>query len=173
MKKWIVYVVIGLIMAGSASAAVWSFESKEKPGDPPAIERSMQLRPGGPGAQNKRTPLSEKQRAEMKAHREAIQQLVDAARTETDPAKKAVLVDQLRVKLTDGAKKMQAEFSERLKKAEQGVEKMKQRLVDGKQNRAQRVEEHLQKLLTGETPEGFTGKRPDGDPHKKRAPAVK
>ncbi|MBI9020121.1 MAG: hypothetical protein JEZ10_02550 [Verrucomicrobia bacterium] len=175
MKKWIVYVLIGFTTAGSASAAFWPFGSKEEPKELPpaeAMERPMREHQGSPGAQRKRSQMSEVQRAEMKANRDAIHQLAEAARNETDPVEKEVLVDQLRVKLTEGAEKMQAEFRKRLEKAEGDVAKMRQRLDEGEQNMEQRVEEHLQALLSGEKPLRREGKRPNDAPRKKHAPAV-
>ena len=86
----------------------------------------------------------------MKANFQEMQKLVDAARAEADPAKKAVLVDQLRAKLTEGAERMHAGFNERLKRAEVEVEKMKQRLAEEVKNKDKKVEEQLRRLLAGE-----------------------
>lgn len=166
MKKWMIVIVTGMIMAGSVSAALWPFGSKEKPEEAPAVvtpsddpsemqhKRSPEERDK---MQRKRPQLTEEQRAEMKVNHQAMQNLVEAARAETDPAKKAELTDQLRVKLTDGAEKMHAEFRKRLERAEGDVAKMKQRLAEEVQNKDQKVEEQLQRLLSGEKfnrPEG-------------------
>jgi hypothetical protein len=165
MKKWMLYTLIAVCTAGSASAAWWPFGSKKQTEKPAAIERP---RPDRPGMQHKRPEMSEEQRAKIekgKAEREAIHKLAEAARNETDPAKKAELVDALRAKVTAGAEKMQAEFRQRLEKAEEGVEKMKKRLADAEKNKQQKVEEQVQRLLSGEAP-----KRPEGAPHKKGPP---
>lgn len=162
MKKWMRYTLIAVLTAGSASAAWWPFGSKEKMEEPPVME---QPRPGHPGMKHKRPEMNEEQHAKsqkIKAEREAIHKLAEAARNESDPAKKTELVDALRAKVTVNAEKMQAEFRRRLEKAEQGVEKMKARLADAEKNKEQRIEEQVQRLLSGEAP-----KHPEGAPHKK------
>ena len=156
MKKWIMTVLVGVLMANSASAAWWSFGVDEKTEEQPAVERPQRGRLEG---QHKRPRMSAEKRAEMKACREETQKMVDVARAETDPIKKAELVERLRAQLTEGAEKMQAAFRKRLEKAEQGVEKMKVRLAKGDENMKQRVEEHLQKFLSGEKPERSQRKR--------------
>ena len=156
MEKWIMCILVGVLMAGSASAAGGALGSDEKSEEQLAMERSHRTRQGG---QQRRSQMSEEKRVEMKAHREQTRKMVEDARAETDPAKKNELVEQLRTRLTEGAKKMQAEFRKRLDAAEQGVEKMKVRLAEGDENMKQRVDERLQKLLAGEKPERPQGRR--------------
>ena len=163
MKKWIMSVLLGVLMAGSASAAWGPFGSDEKTEEQLAVERSQRSHQGG---QQRRPRMSEEKRAEMKARREETKKMVEAARAETDPVKKTELVEQLRTRLTEGAKKMQAEFRKRLETAEQGVEKMKVRLAEGDENMKQRVGERLQKLLAGEKSE-----RPEGMRSGRRGPS--
>ena len=55
----------------------------------------------------------------MRATHEAIRDLAEAARLETDPAKKAELVAQLRTKLGDLGDRMQANQEKRLAQAEE------------------------------------------------------
>lgn len=178
MKKWTIVVLTGLITAGSASAALWPFGSKEKTEEASAVEcpqegpAGMQRRrpqEGPAGMQRKRPQMSEDQRAQMKASHQAMQKLAEAARAETDPVKKAELTDQLRTKLTEGAEKMHAAFRKRLEQAENEVAKMKQRLADEAKNKDQKVEEMLQRLLSGEKLQRPEGKGP-GDGQRRRAP---
>ncbi len=133
MKKWIIYILLAVCTATTASA------------------QQQQMRRGPRGEQ--RPQLTEEQRAKMKEHRKAIQELAEIARAETDPVKKAELVDQLRVKVTEHVEKIQVEFRKRLKNAEQGVEKMKERFADAEKDMDQRIEQHVQDLLDGKKPE--------------------
>jgi len=156
MKKWIITVLIGIFTAGSALAQ-----------GPLGSDEAGGRRQGDP---RHRPAMSERKRAQIekfKAEREAARQLAETARSEADPAKKAVLVDELRTKLTKGAEKMQAEHRKRLQKAEQGVEKMKARLAEAEKNKEQRVEQHVQDLLAGKKPERPEWKRHQGGPHGK------
>jgi len=155
MKKWIMSILVGVLMASSASAAWWSFGSDEKTEESPAVERPQRGRSGG---SDRRPRLTEEQRAKMKEHHAAIQKLVEAARAEIDEAKKSELVEQLRTKLTEGAERMQAEFRKRLEQAEKKMEQMKERLADAEKNKEQKIEEHLQKLLSGEVPDEVSGR---------------
>jgi len=179
MKKWMRYTLITVFMVSSASAAIWPFGSDEKTEEPPAVERPQQSRPdmqrnGQPG--NKRDGLkgnNEKRGGEMKARHNELKSLAVAARSETDPAKKEALIEQIRTKMTAGAEKMQEGFRKRLEKAERDVEKMKQRLADAEKNRDQRVEENIQRLLAGEKMERPDGKRPERKRHSEDAPRKK
>ncbi len=176
MKKWMLYTLIAVFTASSASAAWWSFGSNEKTDEQPAIERPVR---GGPDAQRKRPRMSEEKRAKLqkiRAEREAVHKLAETARNETDPAKKAALVDELRAKLTEGSERMHAGFRKRLEKAEQGVEKMRERLAEAEKNKGQRIEQQVENLLAGKKPERPEGKKPGGKRPKgasrKKAPAL-
>ena len=160
MKKWIIYTILVVFAATTASAERWKFGSGE---EEQTAEPQHQMRRGQQSGQ--RPQMSEEKRAEMKAkhekmkaEREVTHKLGDAARTEPDPVKKAELINQLREKVTEHVEKMQAEFAKRLEKAEQGVKKMKERLADAAKNKEQKIEEHLQKLLSGEKPQRPEGK---------------
>jgi len=125
-------------------------------------EDLVQRRDGKPGRverrdEHRRPRLSEKQRETIKARREKIKNLAEAARAETDPAKKAELTETLRSELTEAAKKVQARFRERIEKVEKDLETMKARLEKAETQMDQRVEEKLQKILAGEQP----GRRDD------------
>jgi len=165
MKKWIIYTLLVIFAATTASAQWWKlgFGEEEQVAEP----QQQQMRRGPQGGQ--RSPMSEKKRVEMrakhekmKAEREAVEKLTEAARSEADPVKKEELISQLRTKLTEGAVKMHEMHGKRLEKAEAEVAKMKKRLTEAGKNIDQKVEEHLQKLLSGERPE-----RPKGGPHRK------
>jgi gas vesicle protein len=173
MKKWLVYVLMGVFAAGISVAedkAPWwklglggnDDEQMEEPAPHPSHGDRKMMHEGRSDMRQRRPKMSDEQRAKIKAEFEAIHSLAEAARNETDPVKKAELTDQLRTKLTEGAERMQAEFRKRLEKAEAGVEKMRERLEQGEKDMSKRVEEHLQKLLSGEPMEhkGFKGERP-------------
>lgn len=167
MKKSIIYLLLAVFAAGIAaaddSAPWWKFgfgDDPEKelvpPPEPPPEE--------GPRFEGRRSDMremrkhrgpmmNEEQRAKIKAYYEEIHRLAEAARSEADPVKKEALVGQLRIKLTEGAERMQEEFRKRLEKAEQEVVKMRDRLEEGEKNMSARVEEHLQRILSGESPE--------------------
>jgi hypothetical protein len=168
MKKWMRYTLITVFTASSASAAIWPFGSNEKTEEPPAVERPQQSRSGSKRDGQKGSKRdgqkgnNEKRGGEMKAHHNELKSLTAAAQSETDPAKKEALIEQIRTKMTAGAEKMQEEYRKRLERAEQGVEKMKQRLADAEKNRDQRIEENIKRLLSGEKMERPDGKRPDG-----------
>lgn len=189
MKRWITVLLMVVFAAGISvaeeKAPWWKFgfggdkEEQVSPEQATQRPRGDRQRPQGEHPERKRDQrrqkISEKQRAEMKAHYEAVHQLAEAARTETDPAKKAELTEKLRVILTEGAQKMQARFRKRVEKAEQDLAKMKERLEKGEVEMEQRVDEHLQKLLSGEKPERKGrpqhGRRPDGPPPEGPPPA--
>ena len=122
-------------------------------------------RPGG--------PLDPATMEQMKAYHKAIKQLGEAARAETDEAKKAELVAQLRAKLGEVADLMQQKWEERLAQAEERLAGLKARIEDSKTNRDQRIDEQVQRILAGERPMhhgGFDrfptapGGRPAGGP---------
>lgn len=165
MKKWIAAILMVVFAAGVSVAENkspwWKFgfggqdepqvQTEPAPRHQPGRRPDMMQKGRRSDMQNnRRAKMSNEQRAKMKAYYEEIQKLAVAARTETDPAKKAELTEQLRVKLTQNAKKMQAEFRKRVEKAEQELGKMKERLDKGEGNMEKRVDEHLKKLLAGE-----------------------
>ncbi len=159
MKKWMVYVLMVVFAVGFAVAkdkAPWwklgfggddkeQITTNEAPQPPPS---------GRPDRENDRhrQKTSYEKQMEMKAQDEAIRSLVEAARSEIDPVKKAELTEQLRVKLTDRAEKIMKARSlhKRLEKAEVDVETMRERLKHREEEMSRRVEEQLQKLLSGE-----------------------
>jgi chromosome segregation ATPase len=109
----------------------------------------------------------------MKAQREEIRSIGEAARNETDPVKKEAQVAQLRAKLNEAADQMQADAKKRLEKAEQEIPKLKERMAEFEANRAVRIEEQIKRILAGEPLRGPEGKRPDGAAkreHKKDTP---
>ncbi len=169
MKKWIIYMLLVLFAATTASAQWWKLGLGGEETDQPPPQQVRRGHPDGQRSkmsEEQRTKMKEK-RGEMKAHREAVQKLTEAARNETDPEKKAARVDELRAKVTEGAEKMHAEFRNRLARAEGDVTKMKERLADAEENKEQRIEQHVQDLLAGKKPERPEGKGADGGHRRK------
>jgi hypothetical protein len=188
MKKWMNYIMVIGLTAGSASAAWWPFGSDKKdevvPAVPvveavPAPAHGMPRiqRPEGQG-ERQRPQITPEQMEKMKAQHEELMKLGEAARKETDPAKKEILVGQLRVKLTEVADKMQAEGKKRLEQAEKELPRLREKLAEAEKNKAARIEEQVQRILAGEPLKKPEGKRPEGAELKKEVkkatkPAVK
>jgi len=191
MKKWMNYVVIMGLTAGTASAAWWPFGSDEKEEAAPAVAPASE-----PVKEHQRTQMTPEQMEKMKARREAggqghprmspeqmekmkamheeLKKIGEAARNETDPAKKEVLVGQLRAKLSEVADKMQAEGQKRMEKAETELTKLKEKLAEAEQKKSARIEQQVQRILAGEPMRGPDGKRPEGASKKegKKRPAA-
>jgi hypothetical protein len=165
MKKWMNYVMVIGLTAGTASAAWWPFgrDKNEEQAAPSAAAPEMQRmhRPAGPG-DRQRPQMSPEQMEKMRAQHEAIRSLGEAARNETDPAKKEELVGQLRTKLTEISGNMQAEGLKRLEKAEQDILRLKERMEEFDANKSARIEEQIQRILSGEPLRGPDGERPQG-----------
>lgn len=170
MKKSRICLLSAVFAAGVALAddgsPWWKFGFGDEDADAPQeqMQKPQPPQQGGPRFEGRRPDmhgmrrsqgagLTEEQRAKAKAYYEAVHKLAEAARNETDPVKKEALVEQLRVKLTEGAERMQQEFRKRLEKAEKEVARMRERLNEGEKNMSERVEEHLRKILSGERPE--------------------
>lgn len=101
-------------------------------------------RPGG--------PLSPEMMAQMRADHRVLRELGDAARAETDEAKKAERVAQLRAKLGEIADRMQAQREQRLAQAEERLAGLKGKIEYSKTNRDALIEEQIQRILSGERP---------------------
>ena len=115
----------------------------------PMAMRGGENRPGG--------PMNPEMLDEMRAEHRAIRALGEAARLETDEAKKAQLVSQLRDKLSSAAERIQAHQEERLAQAQEQLEGLKERIEYAKTHRDELVEEQLQRILSGERPRGPAG----------------
>lgn len=155
MKKWMMtWLLIGLT-ALSASAAWWPFgQEAEANEDGPPPPRSERFRSQMEDRDGERPPhLSPEQREEMKAQRKAIMDLGEAARTETDPAKKEELIAQLRAELSKVADKMQETHERRLEQAEKELGKLRARMDEAQANRDQLIEKQIKRILSGEKPE--------------------
>jgi len=153
MKKWMSYIAIIGLTAGASSAALWPFSSDKKAGPAPstpaaAHETALMQRPEGKGDQ--RNQLSPEQKEKMKARHEELMKLGEAARNEPDPAKKEVLVGQLRAKLTEMADERQANMKKRIDDAEKELPKLKERLVQSEKNKSANIEKKIQRVLAGE-----------------------
>ena len=135
-----------------------------------ARKAQMQQREGKEEGQ--RPKVNPEQMEKMKAAHEALMKLGEAARNETDPAKKEALIGQLRTKLTENADNMLAEQKKRLEQAEKEVPKLKERMADFEKNKSARIEEQVQRILAGEPlkrPEGKRSELPGDGKHKKGA----
>ncbi|MDD2239656.1 MAG: hypothetical protein PHO14_05825 [Kiritimatiellae bacterium] len=97
-------------------------------------------------------PMSDELRKDIRAQHQAIRDLVGAARVETDDAKKAVLVEQLRTKLGAIADRVQAHQKERLAQAEERLTSLKERIAETDANRDTLIDEQIERLLAGERP---------------------
>lgn len=167
MKKWMNYVMVLGLMAGTASAAWWPFggdkkdevapvvvpetpvvnKGKAHPLTPEQMEKVKALREAGEQNRPKRMP---EQMEKMKARHEAMMKLGEAARNETDPAKKEALISEIRVKITEMVDKALADQKQRIEKAEGELPKLKQRLEDAEKNKATRIEELVQRIVSGQ-----------------------
>lgn len=174
MKKWMNYIMVVGLTAGTASAAWWPFGSDKKSEPAPAVtaapvpapEKPRMQRPEGQG-ERQRPQINPEQMEKMKAQHEELMKLGETARNETDPAKKEALVGQLRAKLTEVADKMQAEGKKRLEQAEKELPKLREKLAEAEKNKTARIEEQVQRILAGEPLKGPEGKRPEGAELKK------
>jgi hypothetical protein len=120
-------------------------------------EASGQKREGG--GEYKRPQLTPEQMEKMKAQHEELMKMGEAARNEIDPAKKEILVGQLRTKLTEIADKMQVEAKKRLDQAEKELPKLRERMADAEKNKTTRIEEQVQRILAGQPLAQYEGNR--------------
>ena len=168
MKKWMSYIAVVGLTAGTASAAWWPFGSDKKAEQAPAVqapatapEMSHMQRPEGKG-EGRRSQMSPEQKEKMKARHEELKKLGEAARNEPNPAKKDVLIGQLRTKLTEMADERQAGMKKRIENAEQELPKLKERLAEAEKNKSANIEKQVQRILAGEPierPEGAYSKK--------------
>ena len=171
MKKWMNYIMVVGLTAGAASAAWWPFGSDNKVEQAPvapataapaaAPETSRMQRTEGKG-EGRHSQMSPEQKEKMKARHEELAKLGEAARKETDPAKKEVLVGQLRAKLTAMADERQVEMKKRIDNAEKELPKLKERLAESEKNQSANIEKQVQRILAGEPierPEGAASKK--------------
>jgi uncharacterized protein YPO0396 len=184
MKKWMTMVLVGVFTAGMAVAETNSVPWYKKPFGKSSDEKT-QVIPPAPAAPvatpaaaaprmqaregmiERRGQANPEQMEKMKAQRDALMKLGEAARNETDPAKKEALVAQLRAKVTEMNEKMLAELKKRVEQADQEMPKLKERLADAEENKATRIEEQVQRILKGEPIKRPEGKRPEGASLKK------
>ncbi|MBM4151922.1 MAG: hypothetical protein FJ220_00140 [Kiritimatiellaceae bacterium] len=178
MKKWMHCLLIAGLTAGTASAAWWPFGSSDEKEQPAPVAPSEpvpdrpQMKHEGPGAERFGDRISPEQKEKMKAEHAELMKLGEAARNETDPAKKEVLIGQLRARLTANADKMYAEGKKRLEQAEAEVPKLKARLAEAEKNKEARIEQRLQQILSGEPMMPHGDKQPGkpGDGPRKKGP---
>jgi hypothetical protein len=188
MKKWMNYVLVMGLTAGTASAAWWPFggskndepaqapavpvaESVTPDSQPPLTPEQIEKRKARKEARDKeRQSISPEQMAKKKAMQEELKQLGEAARTESDPAKKEALVQQLRAKLTQISDQGLARRQKKLEEAEKELKAQKEKLADMEQNKSARIEEKIRRILAGEPMKGPDGKRPGTEGGKQPEP---
>lgn len=166
--KWIPALALALAAATAQAQQDWPDGEPGGAPPPPSARHAMQpdgaggppppphgMRDGGP---DRKGPTPE-QRAEF----EAFRNLCKSVREETDEAKKAELVEELRAKLGKMADEQCAMQKERLADAEKRiaeqkarldaqVEELRGRIEDEEAHRSEWIEEQVQCILSGERP---------------------
>lgn len=182
MKRTMMALMIAAVAAGTAFAQegndeqeghggkAWSHGNGDQQGWGQRDERGDQNRGGdrqgwnqdkrgggdhGQGDQNRwGGPMMDPAMMEqMRADHKAIRELGEAARAETDEAKKAELVKQLTVKLNEVADRIQTNQEKRLAQAEERLTGLKAKIEDAKKNRDGIIADQVKRILAGERPE--------------------
>lgn len=104
------------------------------------------------GGDQLRGSMSPEEMDQMRADHRAIKELGESARAETDPAKKAEIVAQLRAKLADVGARQLANQEKRLVQAEERLADLKAKIEYSKANREAMLDEQVQRVLAGERP---------------------
>jgi hypothetical protein len=170
MKRYMLALMIAAVAAGTAFAEEGNDEQEghggkawsHGNGDPQGWERGDRDRGNG-GGQDRRGqmdkrgerpggPMDPAVMEQMKANHKAIRELGEAARAETDPAKKDEIVAQLRTKLGEVADLMQTNQEKRLAQAEEHLAALKAKIEDSKANRDTLIDEQVKRVLAGERP---------------------
>ena len=163
MNKTLILIAIAALAAGTAYAQPGqgrghmrgdrAAEDCDLSGGGPRVDKAMRgPDQRGPNREKRGGPMSDEMRADMRAQHQAIRDLVGAARFESDDAKKAELVDQLRTKLGAIADRVQAHQKERLAQAEERLASLKDRIATTDAERDTLIDEQIQRLLAGERP---------------------
>ena len=151
MKNAMMLIAVAALAAGSAFANEGQDDSQDRKGKWNRQGRGAQME--GRGGENRPGgPMSPEMMQEMRDEHRAIKALADSARAETDEAKKAELVAQLRSKLGDVADRIQKHQDQRLAQAEERLAGLKERIEYAKTNRDSMIDEQLQRILSGERP---------------------
>jgi hypothetical protein len=95
-------------------------------------------------------PMDQAMMEQMRTYHKAIKDLGDAARAETDEAKKAEIVAQLRTKIGEVSDLMQKKWEERLTQAEGRLAELKAKIEESKANRDGMIDEQVKRILSGE-----------------------
>lgn len=163
MKTYLTLLAAAAFAAGTAFAQE-EIENTPAPAPAPALAPAPAPGPqpawnpgGGQSGWNHRAgppagPMSPEMMQQMRAEHQAIRELGEAARAETNETQKAELVAQLRVKLGEVADRMQKQQEERLAQAEERLAGLKDRIGYSKANRDQLLDEQVQRILSGEKP---------------------
>lgn len=186
MRKWIVCVLIGACAAGMAAAEetgvpwykkLFGKTADEKPAEIPAalavpaapavmetpgpVRQRQNMQEREPAGERVRQHATPEQMERARAQQAEVMKLGAAARAETDPAKKEILVGQLRVKLNEIADRTQQMHQKRLEEAGRDLSTLKERAAESRKNREQRIEEQVQRILAGQPPGQLGAKRPE------------
>ena len=148
--------ILALLAGTAACAAAQDNPAPETapppqhPGNPADSTPGPRLaRPGRDGPDRPGGPMPPEMIQEMRAAHQAIRDLAQAARVETNEAQKAETIAQLRAKLAESADRMQAHQEERLAQAEQQLATLRERIQYAKDHRDDLVEEQIEHLLSG------------------------
>ena len=158
MKTTMMALIVAAVAAGTALAEEGNGCAEHCKGKPWGTEQGGKSAwgPGEERGHHPGGPMDHEMMSLMKANHKAIRELGEAARAETDPAKKEELVAQLRTKLGEVGDLMQKKWEERLAQAEERIASLKEKVEYSKANRDALIEEHVQRILSGEKPQ-----RPD------------
>ncbi len=147
MKKILMTLAVLALASGTALAQQGDGSGMKRGGGPDG-DRGMR----DANREKRGDPVSDEMRAQMRAERDAIRDILGAIRLETDDARKAELTGQLRTRLGTIADRMQEHQEARLAQAEERFNALKERIEQAKANRDTLIEEEVQRLLSGERP---------------------
>ncbi|MDK2964058.1 MAG: hypothetical protein PWQ29_1452 [Verrucomicrobiota bacterium] len=94
--------------------------------------------------------MSRERMQQMRAERDEIMRLGEAARNETDPVKKEKLVGELRSKLSIVDDQIHEMHQARLEQAEQELAKLREKMEQAEENREQRIDNMVERILSKE-----------------------
>jgi hypothetical protein len=149
-----------LLIAGLTAGTVSTVWSADLPDDPMDEESPMDQPGPGMRGRSPQGPERDKMRMhpnmnhermqQMRAERDEIMRLGEAARNETDPAKKEKLVGELRSKLSTVDDQIHEMHQARLEQAEKDLVKLRERMEQAEENREQRIDNMVERILSKE-----------------------
>ena len=153
MKK---YLMTALTIALSAGTALAQDPGGNAPPPPQGAPGNCEM--GGPPMQGRhamrgnRRMMDPETMAQMRADQKAIMELGAAARAETDEAKKAEIVAQIRAKFGEAADRRAANHQKRIAQAEKTLADLKTKFEEDTANRDALIEKQIARVLAGERP---------------------